>query len=144
MTRSLLRSAIGLALTSAMLTIVMFMLQSPLAAVFELSVCAGLIAVLFISTISLTESSTQEEKLQHARERLRRFWFLPVLVIVIGGIGFLFHMQCMLTLPPPELGVDVRTMLWHVRQIDMLGQMVILLAGVVGVVVLFKGVKKHD
>ena len=53
MTRSLLRSAIGLALTSAILTLAIFRMNASLAAVFELSVCAGLIPVLFISVISL-------------------------------------------------------------------------------------------
>ena len=47
MTRSLLRSAIGLALISLILTIIMFRLHSGLAAVFELSVCAGLIRSFF-------------------------------------------------------------------------------------------------
>ena len=61
MTRSLLRSAMGLALTSAILTVFMFRLGAPLAGVFELSVCTGLISVLFISTISLTEPLTPEQ-----------------------------------------------------------------------------------
>ena len=61
MTRSILRSAMGLALTSVILAIVMFRLNSPLAAVFELSVCAGLISVLFVSTISITQPYTTEE-----------------------------------------------------------------------------------
>ena len=60
MTARLLRSAVGLAITSAILTILMFQLASPLAAVFELSVCAGLISAIFISTISLTQRVTAE------------------------------------------------------------------------------------
>ncbi|MDD5730401.1 MAG: hypothetical protein PHN57_04670, partial [Candidatus Omnitrophica bacterium] len=42
MATRLLRAAIALALTSVILTVIMFRLNSPLAAVFELSVCAGL------------------------------------------------------------------------------------------------------
>ena len=47
MARGLLRAAIALATTSVVLAIIMFRLDSPLAAVFELSVCAGLITVVF-------------------------------------------------------------------------------------------------
>ena len=45
MTRGLVRAALGLAATSIALTVLMFMLGAGLAAVFELSVCAGLITV---------------------------------------------------------------------------------------------------
>ena len=138
MTRSLLRSAIGLALTSAILTIIMFRLNSPLAAVFELSVCTGLISVLFISTISLTEPLTPEETLQHMKDRLTRFWYLPLIVVIVGIILSLSHGKLNLLLPPAEKGLDVRFVMWNLRRLDMIGQITILLAGVFGVVVLFK------
>jgi len=89
MTRSLLRSAIGLALTSVLLTIIMFRLNSPLAAVFELSVCAGLISVLFVSTISLTKPLTHKEVVELSKARHKRFWYLPIIVI-LTGIALLF------------------------------------------------------
>ena len=139
MARSLLRSAIGLALTSLILTIIMFQLNSPLAAVFELSVCSGLISVLFISTISLTHPLTQKEKMQHMHDRLSRFWFLPVLIIVIGIVLIFMKISLKIQLPPAQsTAADVRTVIWHLRQTDMLGQMIILLTGVFGVVILFK------
>jgi uncharacterized MnhB-related membrane protein len=43
MVTRLLHSAIGLGLTSALLAILIFVLACPIAGVFELSVCAGLI-----------------------------------------------------------------------------------------------------
>ncbi len=138
MTRSLLRSAIGLALASVILTIIMFRLNSYLAAVFELSVCAGLISVLFVSTISLTHPLTKQEMIQHMRERLARFWFLPVIIIILGILLSLMQIRPSIKLPAPETVKDVRNVIWNVRQIDLLGQMVILLAGVFGVVILFK------
>ena len=138
MTRSLLRSAIGLALTSVILTIIMFRLNSPLAAVFELSVCAGLISVLFISTISLTHPLTFQEVMQHMRERLARFWFLPLIIIVIGVALSFVRITPAIKLPPPETVRDVRQVMWNLRQVDILGQMIILLAGAFGVLVLFK------
>ena len=61
MTLNLLKSAIGLAVTSAILSLLLFLMDAPLAGVFELSVCAGLITVVFISVISLTKPLTSAE-----------------------------------------------------------------------------------
>lgn len=137
-TRSLLRSAIGLAAVSAILTIIMFSLSAPYAAVFELSVCAGLISVLFVSTISLTHGQTKQEILDHMRERLRRFWYLPFIILILAVILFYANLKFNLQLPSPEVETDVRRILWGSRQIDLIGQIIILLTGVFGVVVLFK------
>jgi NADH-quinone oxidoreductase subunit J len=53
--REVLLSAISLAVLSVIISIMCFKLNSPYAGVFELSVCAGLITVLFVSVISLTK-----------------------------------------------------------------------------------------
>ena len=53
---SLIRSAVALGLGSAALAMLLFALDAPYAGGFELSVGAGLISVLFIVAISLTES----------------------------------------------------------------------------------------
>ena len=81
MTARLLRSVIGLAVTSMILTIIMFKLNSPLAAVFELSVCAGLISAIFISCISLTQRLTDEQLATKQKERFSKFWLLPVILV---------------------------------------------------------------
>jgi len=138
MTRSILRSAIGLALTSVILTIVMFRLNSPLAAVFELSVCAGLISVLFVSTISITQPYTTEEILKRMKDMFARFRFLP-LIIIISGIALAFvNIKPAINLPAPEAIKDARVMLWNFRGLDLMGQVLILLTGVFGIVILFK------
>lgn len=54
---NLLFAAISLATLSAILAIVFYQFQSPYAAIFELSVCAGLITALFVSAISLTRKT---------------------------------------------------------------------------------------
>jgi NADH-quinone oxidoreductase subunit J len=142
MTPTVLRSVIGLALTSVVLTILMFQLRSPLAAVFELSVCAGLISAIFISTISLTQPDPARDLVETQRERLRRYWYLPVLLLFIGVAVLGVKLPSFeLTLPDPKQ--DVRTVLWSVRHLDLIGQVVILLAGAFGVVALFKEWKKH-
>jgi NADH-quinone oxidoreductase subunit J len=56
LTKSLLVAAAALGIGSAALATLFFLLQAPYAAGFELSVGAGLISVLFIVAISLTES----------------------------------------------------------------------------------------
>jgi NADH-quinone oxidoreductase subunit J len=142
MTRSLLRAAIALAFTSAVVSIMMFQLGAPLAAVFELSVCAGLITVLFISTISMTEPRTPEEKVMHRHERFQRFRFLPVIIVAIGIVLSLLAVKVNIALPPPEMETSVRNVLWSGRPLDMIGQVIILLAGVFGVIILFKETEK--
>ena len=47
--------------SARVLAILMFRLTRPSAAVFELSVCAGLIPVIFISAISLTQRLKRDE-----------------------------------------------------------------------------------
>ena len=144
MTRSLLRSAIGLALVSLILTIIMFRLDSPLAAVFELSVCAGLIPVLFISTISLTHPLNKKEMAQHMKDRFRRFWYLPFIIVIAGIVLSLFKVKLNLNLPLPEAEKNVRDVLWNLKPLYLVGQIIVLLVGAFGVVILFKDSKKDE
>ena len=53
---ALIRAAVALGAGSAALAMLFFLLRAPYAGGFELSVGAGLISVLFIVAISLTES----------------------------------------------------------------------------------------
>jgi NADH-quinone oxidoreductase subunit J len=138
LTARLLRSAVGLALTSAILAILMFQLASPLAAVFELSVCAGLISAIFISTISLTHRVTTEDLAIRLKERLHRFWLLPLILLAAGVALSRMHFVLDINLPAPPTENDVRIVLWKIRHLDLLGQIAILLAGAFGVVTLFK------
>lgn len=56
MFKNLLRAAVAIGVSSAALAVLFFVLNAPYAGAFELSVGAGLISVLFIVAISLTES----------------------------------------------------------------------------------------
>jgi NADH-quinone oxidoreductase subunit J len=141
MARSLLRAAIGLALTSVIVSMMMYRLNAPLAAVFELSVCAGLISVIFITTISLTQPLTWSEIADHAKRRMRRFWLLPLLVIFTAILVLVSGVNFSLPLPSPEVEGNVRNVLWNLRPFDLLGQIIILLAGAYGVVILFREIK---
>jgi NADH-quinone oxidoreductase subunit J len=137
----LIRAAIALALTSALLSIIMFQLGAALAAVFELSVCAGLISVIFVSVISLTTRQSFNEYVARRKNRFRRFWPLPVVILIAGIVLCLLKTPVNIVLPPPPAVSDVRIILWDLRRLDLLGQIMILLAGVYGVLVLFKGGK---
>jgi NADH-quinone oxidoreductase subunit J len=138
MTSILLRATIALALASATLAVVMYSLGATLAAVLELSVCAGLISVVFVSVISLTQITSFKEMLNQRRKRLARFWPLP-LVLVAGGVALSFvRAPVQIVLPLPGGDGDVRTVMWTLRQLDLFGQILVLLAGVFGVLVLFR------
>lgn len=135
----LLWAAVMLALTSAVVAIIMFRLDSPIAAVFELSVCAGLIPAIFISAISLTGRLTAEGVTARWVEKIRRFWYLPVIVIILAVALTQAYLPFDFTPPAAEaLTANVRTTLWQTRHLDLLGQIVILLAGAFGVVILVR------
>lgn len=135
---NLVKAAIALAVTSIILTIIMFRLASPLAAVFELSVCAGLITVIFMSTISLTKPLTAQQEEERLHNRAKRFAVLPVMLIVAVAVLVYVGLPLNFSIPQVAAGGDVRSVLWNERQIDLLGQITAIIAGVFGVSVLFK------
>jgi uncharacterized MnhB-related membrane protein len=59
--RDLLKGALALAAMSAVLATMFYHFGAPWAAMFELSVCAGFITVLFLAVIALTEAREQNE-----------------------------------------------------------------------------------
>lgn len=145
MIRNLLKAAIALALTSAVLTVIMFLLGAWMAAVFELSVCAGLITVVFISAISLTKPKTMEESKELRKKRIKRFIFLPILLIIVFAAlyiswihGYLHFSWISLNASQLAQQPTIRDAIWNKRQIDIIGQIIVILSGVFGVVVLFK------
>jgi len=142
MTVRLIRAIVGLAVTSAILSVLIYRLGAPFAAVFELSVCAGLIPVIFIITVNFTERITKERLRERRKERFVKFWYLPVVI----GISCLLLIKYLkipqFSLPAPAQEQDVRNVLWNMRHLDLLGQIVVLLAGALGVAVLFKEHKK--
>ncbi len=134
----LLMSAISLAVTSIIVTLLMFRLNSPLAAVFELSICAGLITVIFITTISFVKPVAEEELLITWKRRLKKYIALPVILIVVGLVISFLLKPMVLALPPVLQETNVAYTLWNIRQVDIIGQAIILLVGVFGIVVLFR------
>ena len=139
MTARVLRSAVGLAVTSAVLAVLMFRLQASLAAVFELSVCAGLIPVIFISVIGMTQRLEPESLALRRRQKLRLYGLLPILVLVACGALLATHIPMDFAPPGPVANQDARVELWDFRHVDLIGQVAVLAAAAFGVVVLVKG-----
>jgi NADH-quinone oxidoreductase subunit J len=138
----LLRAVIGLAVASVLVTLLVFRLDSPLAAVFELSVCAGLISAVFLGAITLSQLETDQNIAEQAKERIRRYWYLPVLLLLVGVA--IIHKTLPSIPDVPVVNEDVRQVLWTSRHLDLLGQVVILVAGAFGVTILFKEARKHE
>jgi NADH-quinone oxidoreductase subunit J len=141
MTVRLLRSVIGLAVTSIVLTVIMFRLHAPLAAVFELSVCAGLISVIFITTISFTERVSAARFLVRQKERWHKFWPLPLILAVVAVVLLQFKAPLIPQLAAGQ-ALDPRNVIWNLRQLDLVGQIAIILIGVFGTVIFFRGGEK--
>lgn len=144
--KDLLRSAIALLGGSIGLTLLLFDLNAPIAGVFELSVGAGLITVLFILTISLTRPVEGEENLTRKKAHYKRFLFLPFLILAIAVLLWLTRNQWIIDLPMGNIqeNTNVGEILWKSRGLDLLGQIIILLVGAFGVVVLFKRGKTNE
>ena len=143
---NLIKAAIWMALMSAVLALVMFLMGAHLAAAFELSVCAGLIPVIFISASSMTKITSREEQVEKAKERRRRFAFLPILLITLATVMFFVlwpHVSGLLTgIVSNADGSTPQQILWDKRQIDLVGQIIIVLLGVYADLVFFKGVRE--
>jgi len=135
---SILRAVMGLAATSVLLAILLFQMGAPLAAVFELSVCAGLITVVFVATVSMTRPLTPTEEEACARRRAVRFHpsFLVVTLVGLALWGARYALQA--APPPAEALAGVREVLWGARRLDLVGQILVMFVGVFAVVVLFK------
>ncbi|HZW02304.1 MAG TPA: NADH-quinone oxidoreductase subunit J [Anaerolineaceae bacterium] len=123
----LLVSALWLAGTSALVALLMFLLGAPEVAVIELSVGAGLVTVLFVFAINLT-----------GHEKLGFSFVIPrpvsigliALAVLLLGYFILPNVQAAV---PALSGLDFQTTLWQSRALDMFLQVVLIFAGVLGV-----------
>lgn len=141
---SLLKATIALTITSILLAIVLFMLGLPLAGIFQLSIGAGLITVVFFSAISLTNSDYSDQKQSSVVSRKRSS--LGPLLLIFGGLVIIMmvalgHFQLDLDAVQPVNFEQFRELFWQTRQTDILGQIIIILAGAFAVVALFKDQK---
>ncbi|MDR1684542.1 MAG: NADH-quinone oxidoreductase subunit J [Elusimicrobiota bacterium] len=133
MARRTIHGAIFLALVSILLAAVMFSANAPWAGVFELSVCAGLITVLFASTASMVGRGASYSK----NERGALKW-LPAALVVFGVIIWAVGAHFMPVFTPARhpgalSAMSVGDIIWRIRPMDLLGQLCIFVAGVLAV-----------
>jgi len=140
MLHSMTKSAIALAAASAALGIVMYEMGSIWTALFEISVCSGLVTVIFISAISL--SNMDKKELEKVYEDKKRMSLLPVILITSGVVLVIAALASGVSVPQTELvsnaAGDLREILWNNRQADIWGQIIVMITGSAAVVVLFR------
>lgn len=128
--KKILNSVIMLAVLSIGVSILLFVYNAPWAAVFELSVCAGLITVLFISAVSLIKHDEDEIK-----ENRAKYIIFP---LVLAG----FIILCVTFVPEYFLKIEkfsyfnkveerkLGELIWLYRGVDIIGQITLLAASV--------------
>ena len=136
--KELLRAAISLALASVTLSIIFFQLGSPYAAVFELSVGAGLVMVLLASAIGLTRRTPPENEEQGKSVAL----LLPVIALIVLAVIDVAAFVVMGSHPviptPGAEATNFADTLWRIRWVDVLAQLGIILVGVFAILALFR------
>jgi NADH:ubiquinone oxidoreductase subunit 6 (subunit J) len=132
--QDLLKAAISLAAASIFLAIIFFRMNAAYAGVFELSVVAGLITVLFITAIALTRS---EEPLREGKFHLLVFPFFFLALVIIDVLVMKNLLGRIPTITSPEAGT-FGEVLWKGRSFDLIGQIGVIFAGVLAVLALFR------
>jgi NADH-quinone oxidoreductase subunit J len=140
MLSSLIKSAISLAAGSVALGVIMFELGFSWAALFEISVCSGLVTVIIISAVSL--SNAEKKELPKQYEDKKRMRLLPVILIACGVILVVVALSTGVSLstatPVGQVANNFREILWTHRQADIWGQIIVVITGATAVVALFR------
>ena len=130
----LLKAAISLAAASIFLALLFFRMNATYAGVFEISVVAGLITVLFITAIALTRSD------EHVQESKYHLLVFPLFFLALVIIDILVMKNLLGKIPAvtsPETGT-FGEILWKERSFDLIGQIGVIFAGVLAVLALFR------
>jgi NADH-quinone oxidoreductase subunit J len=139
--RDLLKAAISLAMASIFLAILFFQMKAYYIGVFEISVVAGLITVLFISTIAMTRGEGG------VRERKWPAVVFPVFFALFIAADIVVMKSLAGKLPTlsgsPEEGGFSRV-LWGQRTFDLVAQIGVIFAGVFAVIALFRKEDHHE
>lgn len=139
--RDLLKAAISLAFASLFLGIIFFLMKAPYVGAFEISVVAGLITVLFIVTIALTKMEGD------VRESRAALWIFPLFFLLFLVIDILVMRSLVGKIPVRESAPESGTFgqaLWGLRTFDLVGQIGVILAGVLAVLALFRKRRKDE
>ena len=135
LSRHLINAAISLAAVSAACGVLMYVLGAHTAAIFEVSVCSGLVTVIFISAVSLSNGDRQ------ASAPEKRAHLLPIILVAIGAVLMIVAGLTNFSLSVPgqaAVAQGFENVFWETRQADLFGQMVAIIAGASAIVVFFK------
>jgi NADH:ubiquinone oxidoreductase subunit 6 (subunit J) len=124
--KRLLVSALWLAGASALVALLLYLLGAPEIAVIELSVGAGLVTVLFVFAITIAG----EESLE-ARSLMPRSLAIGLIGSALLMLGWLCFPRSLLI--PSPTPAEISAILWDQRGLDMLVQVAMIFAGVLGV-----------
>jgi NADH:ubiquinone oxidoreductase subunit 6 (subunit J) len=141
LSKDLIKSAISLAVASLLLGIIFFRMSAPYAGVFEISVVAGLITVLFMLTIALTKA---EGDVRESRVVKLAFPLFFVIFILIDVLVMKSLLQKIPALPETVEKGTFGDVLWKQRTFDLVGQLAVILAGVFSVLALFRKRDKDE
>lgn len=127
-TQKLLTATLWLAVCSALTATLLYMLGAEEVAVIELSVGAGLVTVLFVYAFSIVGELTFDELTIIPRP------LVMTLVIIIAATLSWFILPNLSAQPVTGEAFPFATALWHMRGLDVIVQIVLLFAGVMGLI----------
>jgi NADH:ubiquinone oxidoreductase subunit 6 (subunit J) len=153
LTRTLPMATVMLALTSVLLTVFLFISGMHLAAVIELSVSAGLVTAIFASAIAMlkptetadgadgdaTGDDATADSGKKKSSRLMRYLPLPVILLVLAAAVLYFVGGVDLNMAK-DVSPDSspQMVLWGERALDVIGLILLILAGVLGIAALIR------
>ena len=129
--KSLLASALWLAVVSGLVSLFMYMLGSPGIAAVELSVGAGLVTVLFVFVISITGNEKLPDKPLFPR------WLALVITIVsFGALAWFWFKSGINPALDTEKADILADTIWVDRKLDIYLQAALLISGIFGTLLL--------
>ena len=132
--KRMLVAALWLAATSALVAIIFFALGAYQVAVIELSVGAGLVTILFVFAISLAG-----EDVMTGRRLVPRPLTWALVILSVGLLGWM-NLSA-ISAAPQVTEPSFADMLWQQRGLDVLVQIVLIFAGVLGLLGLLSEAK---
>ncbi len=135
--KRLLVSAIWLALTSALVALMIYLLGAPQLAVIELSVGAGLVTVLFVFAINISG-----EEVVTVKPFLPKPLIWASLILCVGLAAFLIVRAVGIVKFPEVSTTSAASILWDDRYVDFLMQVVFIFSGVLSVIGILSHTKK--
>ncbi|MFW5895908.1 MAG: NADH-quinone oxidoreductase subunit J [archaeon] len=126
--RDMLKSILSLTIASVSLAAYFYLLGAPYAAVFEAIVAAGLITVLFLFMVSLTDTSVVE-RLEGRKAAL--VGLFAIALVAVAGFLWLSYVGELRVAAGSNFG-DFGEALWTGRSIDVLAVTILIFVGVIG------------